>query len=239
MTVGSMGVVGLDWVEGYRPKPCCYVGVDVGQKVDPTALAVVEVGALEVGDGDEARRFARYIVRHAERLALGTPYPDVARRVVEVLEGIKARGAYVSRVFVDATGVGQPVVDLLAAETTAETFVSCYFTHGDKMAEPSWGTRTVGKAWLVSRLQVLLQSGRLQFPASLAERDALVRELLDYEIRVSEDADLRAGAFKVGSHDDLVTALGLACQDESTYRVGPLLPPYGGERRPGLLHVEL
>ncbi len=33
---------------------------------------------------------------------------------------------------------------------------------------------------------------------------------LDYEIRVSEDANGRYGAFRVGSHDDLVTALGLA-----------------------------
>jgi len=215
VTVGSIGAIGLHWVEGYRPKPCCYVGVDVGQKVDPTAVAVVEVGALEAGD--DTRRVARYIVRHVERLALGTPYPDVARRVVEVLEGVKGRGAYVSSVFVDATGVGQPVVDLLAEAASADTFVSCYFTHGDKLTKadaPPW-YRTVGKAWLVSRLQVLLQQGRLQFPASLTERDALVRELLDYEIRVGEDADLRAGAFKVGAHDDLVTAVGLACLEEA------------------------
>jgi hypothetical protein len=37
-------------------------------------------------------------------------------------------------------------------------------------------------------------------------------ELLDYEIRISEDANERYGAFKVGTHDDLVTALGLAVQ---------------------------
>ncbi len=36
------------------------------------------------------------------------------------------------------------------------------------------------------------------------------RELLSYEIRVDEQADDRYGAFKVGTHDDMVTALGLA-----------------------------
>ena len=41
----------------------------------------------------------------------------------------------------------------------------------------------------------------------------LARELLDYEIRVSEDANDRYGAFKVGNDDDLVTALGLAAQE--------------------------
>jgi hypothetical protein len=45
-----------------------------------------------------------------------------------------------------------------------------------------------------------------------AEADILAGELLRYEIRVSEDANDRYGAFKVGTHDDLVTALGLAVQ---------------------------
>jgi hypothetical protein len=36
-------------------------------------------------------------------------------------------------------------------------------------------------------------------------------ELRVYEVRVSEDAKLSAGAFKTGMHDDMATALGLAC----------------------------
>jgi hypothetical protein len=46
------------------------------------------------------------------------------------------------------------------------------------------------------------------------EADALSRELLDYEIKIDQDANEKYGAFKVGSHDDLVTALGLAVQEE-------------------------
>ena len=34
------------------------------------------------------------------------------------------------------------------------------------------------------------------------EADALARELQDYEIRVSEDANDRYRAFRVGAHDD-------------------------------------
>jgi hypothetical protein len=45
-----------------------------------------------------------------------------------------------------------------------------------------------------------------------AEADILAGELLRDEIRVSEDANDRYGAFGVGTHDDLVTALGLAVQ---------------------------
>jgi hypothetical protein len=46
--------------------------------------------------------------------------------------------------------------------------------------------------------------------------------LEDYEIRVSEDANDKYGAFRTGAHDDLVTALGLAVQ---TDHPKPLKPP--------------
>lgn len=53
--------------------------------------------------------------------------------------------------------------------------------------------------------------GRLHLPRT-AEAETLAEELLDYEIRVDQDANDRYGAFRVGAHDDLVTALGLAVQ---------------------------
>jgi len=40
----------------------------------------------------------------------------------------------------------------------------------------------------------------------------LAGELLTYEIKVSENGADTYGAFKVGTHDDLATALGLAVQ---------------------------
>ncbi|MDQ3700038.1 MAG: hypothetical protein M3442_03845, partial [Chloroflexota bacterium] len=46
----------------------------------------------------------------------------------------------------------------------------------------------------------------------------LGRELLDYEIRVDERANDTYGAFKVGAHDDLVTAVGLAIQADPPQR---------------------
>jgi hypothetical protein len=58
---------------------------------------------------------------------------------------------------------------------------------------------------------------RTEFPKrcrdpETAEARALASELIDYEIRVDENANDRYGAFKVGKHDDLVTAIGLAVQ---------------------------
>ena len=45
-------------------------------------------------------------------------------------------------------------------------------------------------------------------------RGSLGKELINYEIRVTQDANDRYGAFRVGAHEDLVTALGLATQED-------------------------
>jgi len=185
------------------------IGADIGQKRDPTAVAVAEV---EARVGRHKPEFY-HVIRHMERLPLGTSYPDVATRLAEIVGGTRQRRGLVHTLYVDATGVGQPVVDALAAANLGVPLMAVYFTHGDRRLEQEGPPRYVslGKTWLVSRLQVLLQTGRILLPKT-AEAEALAKELMDYEIRVTEQANDTYGAFKVGTHDDLVTALGLATQ---------------------------
>ena len=184
------------------------VGVDIGQKVDPTAIAVCE---RDYRTGARGRAEEHYIGRHVERLPLGTSYPKVAAHVAGVVEALVRRGVARPRLIVDATGVGQPVVDLLR-ETLggrARDLIAATFTHGDRYTQDDTArTASVGKAHLVSRLQALLQTERIKLPVT-PETAILARELQDYEIKVDEDANDKYGAFRVGSHDDLVTALGL------------------------------
>ncbi len=222
------------------------IGVDIGQKRDPTAIAVVEGELRSI-----AGRTERYhIVRHLARLPLGTPYPDVAARVAAVVGGVYDRPTRTApvtqtisvdprtgagrvhrapilpsvRLYADATGVCQPVVDLL--EDAGIRAVAVYFTHGDRRVVQADGAILLGKAWLVSKLQALLQTGRLLLPKA-AEAEVLAQELLDYEIRVDQDANDKYGAFKVGAHDDLVTAVGLAVHDDGGR---PFSAAVGGSR---------
>jgi hypothetical protein len=53
------------------------------------------------------------------------------------------------------------------------------------------------------------QTGRIHFPDTPEARE-LAEELQNYELRVSTKARAILGAFRAGTHDDLVTALGLA-----------------------------
>jgi hypothetical protein len=113
---------------------------------------------------------------------------------------------------VDVTGVGRPVFDLLreALRDHRCRLHAVTFTAQDRIGSPGATELKVGKPWMVSRLQALLATRRVQLPALNKQAAALRRELETYEIRVSDDARLTAGAFKTGAHDDLATALGLA-----------------------------
>ena len=51
-------------------RPWVTIGVDIGQKHDPTAVCVAEAETRTDRD--------HFLIRHLERLPLGTPYPDVA-----------------------------------------------------------------------------------------------------------------------------------------------------------------
>ncbi len=183
------------------------IGVDLGQQRDPTAICVAE----PEGRQSAGRTEHHFLVRHLQRLPLGTSYPEVARRLRDIVAGAQGRAGPGLTVCVDATGLGDPVVDLLRESSPGTRIVACYFNHGDRRTREGFQQVKIGKAYLVSLLQTLLQARRLHLPRT-PEAEILAAELRDYEIRVDQDANDRYGAFKVGTHDDLVTALGLAVQ---------------------------
>lgn len=214
------------------------LGVDIGQQRDPSTVVVAEV---------VSPRPLELAVRFAERLPLGSPYPEVAARVAEVAKAAQRKGAYevtygcghkklwpsFTEVFVDATGVGRPVVELVREALGDAEYIRvrpCVFTHGDACTRQDDYSWRVGKAWLVSQLQVLLQTKRLHLPKT-PETEQMAEELLNYEIRVDPDGNDRYGAFRVGTHDDLVTALGLCTLPTLVGGVTGAKPTHGMDSR--------
>lgn len=83
----------------------------------------------------------------------------------------------------------------------------------------------LGKLHLVSNLQALFQQGLIGLPETKEARQ-LAEELLDFELRVNENANLLSGAFRTGAHDDLVVALGLSVlEDPRRRQVGSVRSP--------------
>src|SRR5687767_12419203 len=115
---------------GSRHRSLAIMGLDVGQRVDPTALAVVEASWVLDPSG---RTVVRYTVRFLHRPALGTPYPEVADWIVQVSQGVVQQTGRPPSLYMDATGVGIPLMDALIARRVQATVFPCFFNYGDKL----------------------------------------------------------------------------------------------------------
>ncbi|MFW6084342.1 MAG: hypothetical protein ACODAA_03940 [Gemmatimonadota bacterium] len=186
-----------------------YVGCDLGQARDPSAIAIVEAVGRRTLSGLELP--SEFHVRHLERLARGLPYARVVDRLINLHERIWAVDPFV---VVDASGVGRPVVETLRERRVPIVAVQVTGGHNE--------TRTSGRGrnedWNVSRtvlteaLTSAVYAGRLRLAADLGPAATLLtRELEDLQVRTStggrERIEVATGA---DHHADAAFAVGLA-----------------------------
>ncbi len=209
-----------------------FLGVDLGQRQDPTALAAVE-RVIQRGPEVDPATFEPitqvfYRVRGLRRLKLGTPYTEIVSEVARVARTVAAQGA--TTLVVDATGVGAPVVDLLRGELDSTIpLVPVIFTGGDTVRCDN-GIFRVPKKDLVHGLIVLFEDRRLRLPDDHPEARALVNELSNMRVKISGESHASYEAWRQGQHDDLVFALALAC-----WRGRSSEPKSFGPRKPLIL----
>lgn len=177
-----------------------FVGLDLGQSKDFTALTVVE----RIGTD---RKTCQFHCRHLQRWPLGTSYPDIVRDVCALLKH-EAFGKQYSTLAIDQTGVGAPVVDLFKEAKPRAYLKPVHITAGHE-ARIEKGVHYVPKAQLVSVTQSILQTERLKIAEELPELANLKRELLNFQIKVTAAANDVYGAWREGTHDDLVLALAM------------------------------
>jgi hypothetical protein len=173
------------------------IGVDLGKLRDYAALTHIERWS-DYSHRDPVRFTGIYhwanTVRMCERLQLGTSYPRVVARIAAIVNQLSPHGPVT--LVVDATGVGQPVVDYIRKENLRCEFQPITITAGEK------ATRTaVPKRELLVNLQLLFARKELQIPAQLPTRKALIDEL------ASMDQTLKAQGSR---HDDMALSLALA-----------------------------
>ena len=188
-----------------------FLGVDLGQAKDFTAIAAVE--RAEEPAGWDAAQYAwrtatALRLRYLERLPLGTPYPEVVERVVQVARSKDLAGR--CELVLDATGVGRPVVDLLRRARPACAILPVTITGGGAESYAG-GYYHVPKRDLIAGLQVLFQTSALQIAGGLKHGPALTSEMAEMRVKVTGPGREQFGAWREGTHDDLVLAVALAC----------------------------
>jgi hypothetical protein len=195
-----------------------YMGLDLGQIQDYTALVIIEMkNESRLADAElEARLGGQPIVkiptfdlRHIERFHLGTSYPAVIDRLKIVINKPELHGN--SILIVDQTGVGRPVVDSLRQENICN-IIGVTIHGGTSLTEEEPGrSYHVPKRNLVSALQVLIQSERLKIAKDLEYATILKQEILNFRVKVNPaNGHETFEAWREGEHDDLVLATAMA-----------------------------
>lgn len=198
-------------------------GLDIGQRQDPTAMVCVEteIRRKPATKYLPARDEVHFIGRGIGRLPLRTPYEIVVERVVdEVWAVTQMRPEERPEIYVDATGVGVPFVDMLrpALPSGCAVYPIVITSSARSGVDRVHGETRVGKQALATRLQIVLEQHRFHRPDN--ERwQPLVEELQDFEFMITDSGNTRFEA-RGGRHDDLVLALALAVLEDPRSRGG-------------------
>jgi len=192
-------------------EPCYFVGLDLGQARDFTALAILERRRLRPDDPPNKRRPV-CAIRHLQRFPPGTGYPAVVERLLELL---RTPALPYCDLLIDQTGVGRAAVNLVIDGVRGNVNCTLWpitLSAGHTVERvPGRGMGLyVPKKELVGTMQVLLQTRRLQIPRTLADAALLVKELENFKTKVTLDRHGTAEAWREGQHDDLVFAVALA-----------------------------
>lgn len=202
-----------------------FLGVDLGQRRDPSAIAIIERAEVIAERPDpiywQRAKTTRMEVRHLERIRLGTPYTVVIQRILRMARAVSRLGS--CTIAVDATGVGAPVVDALQIPGETYRLMPVMIGAADREYHVD-GVWRVPKRDLIAGLQLAFDAGSFTIARSLRESEVLVEELTAMRAMTRRSGHTQL-ASPGSKHDDLAIALSLAWWATQTRRPGTLGSP--------------
>ena len=177
-----------------------FVGVDLGQSQDYTAISILE----RLKAGVSGKEFT-YHVRHLERVR-GVPYTQIVATVTRMMSSPSLKGG--AELVIDQTGCGRPVFDMF--EEAGLDAIGISIHGGDAVTHERRNWR-VPKRDLVGCLQVLLQTGRLKVASKLDLGSILQAEMMNFKVKIDPvTAHDSYSAWRDNEHDDLILSVALA-----------------------------
>lgn len=259
-------LIGLDFGKTQDFTALCILQRTLG----PTPAELVAEGKAPA---DPNKQVWLYSARMLKRWQLGTKYTAIVRDVGTIVTALDAEERQeheeylrklspyqrqqheldpstwpkIIRLAADATGVGQPIMELLH-DAKADGKLPCRVT----AVTITGGHRVTGlpdelnvpKRDLVGAMKVLLQTRRLKISNKLPEGEVLAKELENFETEITLSANETFGAWREGQNDDLVLAAALAAWigeleavpcDDTVANYDPYPEDFDGEDFPPLL----
>jgi hypothetical protein len=195
-----------------------FVGVDLGQSKDFTAVVVnerveaervrLERSPFQPVAGEVSRqRLVRHRFSFLHRFQLGTPYPEIVDTLGRLLKQLPQRRD-APALYVDATGVGRPVIDTMRGKGLHPVGIT--ITAGLDVNRKAFNDIRIPKRNLASLMQVVLQTERLKIAEDMPMTPVLVRELEAFKVKISAAGNEGFEAWREADHDDLVLAAAIA-----------------------------
>ena len=218
------------------PSQAYLLGCDLGQSQDHTAIVVMHHTRTPLDEWrvDQKAHTTKQVIEEnfdvvfAERLPLGTSYPEVIEHITKLLGRPPLRnGCYF---VLDESGVGRAVGDEF--DKVGLKPIRVIITAGvDQNKLPGHPRRwSVSKVILTSGVDAKLNAGELRFALGLAEAANIANELKNFRRHLTA-AGRATYAARTGQHDDLVLSVALCtwwaterCKHQ--VRTGPLLGLY-------------
>lgn len=188
-------------------KPAYFVGLDLGQSADYSALTILE------RRGHTPQNYT-FDCRFLKRWELRTSYPQIVEDTVSYVNSQSLNVNVKERpvLAVDATGCGAAVIDLFRRERLVGKLIPVLITGGNEVMRDSYSTK-IPKRDLVGAIAVALQSGKLKISQELELTKTLTDELENFQAKITSAGHDSYGAgaeWRVGNNDDLVLSLSLA-----------------------------
>ncbi len=185
------------------------ISADLGQTNDYTAITMIQIPPMSVDPrtGDVAYELH---VRHMERLALGTPYPEQVRHIGRLCRHPKITMAHKQNpaLVVDATGVGRPICDLFREAGLNPCAIT--ITGGKVITKDTnqFGYN-VPKRDLITNLLRMLQTKKLKVARNLPTARLLIQELLTLKLKITAKGNDTYEHWRQSDKDDLALSLAI------------------------------
>lgn len=217
------------------PAPKWIVGLDLGQRQDHSAIAVLDLSWIPAGQCEVTYAWKFHpllVLRGLERVPLGTSYEDIHNIVAGKLRELEVRFRIETRrevpakeLILDAGGPGPPMVDRLRRTLRDGTRITPVLITGGKGENTlSGGYTGIPRRTLLTRLLQMISAQTLRCPAGLSNWEEFMGEFLELSGGTTQPETGK-------THDDLVLSTALAAWAASR-DVRQLIPGAEQERGP-------